>query len=350
MKFGVFDQNDFSGSIAAVQYEERFKLAKIYEDCGFHCYHLSEHHGTPLSATPSPSVFLAALSQRTKTLRFGPLVYLLPGYNPLRLTEEILMLDNLSNGRFEFGVGRGASPHEMEFLGVVKDQALPMYMEAFNIIMDGLKNRVVNHSGKYWSYDNVALPIEAVQKPHPPLWIALSSAESAVWPARYGANIVTSAPAAAAKAIFDRFKAERAELEDAKSGREPLMGVSRTIIVAETDEEAKALGRRVWPHHYANFIALWNRYGTRPTAINIPETFEDIAKTGFMVAGSPETVHRNLLEIVQTSGASYLIGNFAFGSMKFDEVKRSVELFSKEVAPKIKAAHETSRIAAAASA
>lgn len=97
MQFGVFDQNDWSGRPIVEQYEERLSLAALYEESGFYCYHMSEHHGTPLSTTPSPSVFLAALSQRTTRLRFGPLVFLLPGYNPLRLIEEIGMLDNLSH-------------------------------------------------------------------------------------------------------------------------------------------------------------------------------------------------------------------------------------------------------------
>ena len=111
MKFGVFDQNDRSGLPLAEQYEKRLLLAELSDRLGFHAFHMSEHHGTSLSMTPSPSVWMAALAQRTKRLRLCPLVYLLPTYHPARLYEEICILDHLSGGRFEFGVGRGASPH-----------------------------------------------------------------------------------------------------------------------------------------------------------------------------------------------------------------------------------------------
>ena len=134
MKFGVFDQNDRSGHPLQEQYSNRLRLAEHYDRLGFHCFHMSEHHGTTLSMTPSPSVWMAALSQRTRRIRLCPLVYLLPTYNPARLYEEICMLDHLSGGRFEFGVGRGASPHELDALGLESAAAARMYAEAFETL------------------------------------------------------------------------------------------------------------------------------------------------------------------------------------------------------------------------
>ena len=119
MQFGVFDQNDLGTLPLADQYENRLRLIEFYDRSGFRTYHMSEHHSTPLSMTPSPSVFLAAVAQRTQRIRLGPLVYVLPMHHPLRLAEEICMLDHLSRGRFEWGVGRGASPHELEDLGSI---------------------------------------------------------------------------------------------------------------------------------------------------------------------------------------------------------------------------------------
>ena len=99
MQFGVFDQNDLGTLPLADQYENRLRLIEFYDRSGFHTYHMSEHHSTPLSMTPSPSVFLAAVAQRTQRIRLGPLVYVLPMHHPLRLAEEICMLDHLSRGR-----------------------------------------------------------------------------------------------------------------------------------------------------------------------------------------------------------------------------------------------------------
>src|SRR5580658_11043780 len=107
MHFGVFDHLDRDGSLLAVYYENRLKLIEAYDRLGFYAYHLAEHHATPLGMAPSPNVFLAALAQRTRRLRFGPMVFVLPLYHPLRLLEEICMLDQLSGGRLELSFGRG---------------------------------------------------------------------------------------------------------------------------------------------------------------------------------------------------------------------------------------------------
>src|SRR6202030_468240 len=118
MRFGIFDHLDDSGLAPARRFEDRLSLIEAYDRYGFYAYHLAEHHGTPLGMAPSPSVFLAAIAQRTKRLRFGPLVYLLPLYHPIRLIEEICMLDQMSGGRLELGVGRGISPYELAYLNV----------------------------------------------------------------------------------------------------------------------------------------------------------------------------------------------------------------------------------------
>ena len=117
MKFGVFDHLDRGDLPLKDFYRERLRLIEAYEQAGFYAYHLAEHHSTPLGMAPSPSVFLAAVAERTRRLRFGPLVYALPLHHPLRLIEEICMLDQMSGGRLEIGFGRGASPVETALYG-----------------------------------------------------------------------------------------------------------------------------------------------------------------------------------------------------------------------------------------
>ena len=114
MEFGIFDHLDRTGASLADYYENRLKIVEAYDRAGFYAYHLAEHHATPLGMAPSPSVFLAAVAQRTRRLRFGPMVYAVPLYHPLRLIEEICMLDQMSGGRLELGFGRGASPIELD--------------------------------------------------------------------------------------------------------------------------------------------------------------------------------------------------------------------------------------------
>src|SRR5215468_3654152 len=138
MKFGVFDHMDQAGVPLEQQFAERLRLIEAYDRLGFHAYHLAEHHGTPLGLAPSPGLFMAAVAQRTKRLRFGPLVYLLPLYHPLRLIEEICMLDHMSGGRLEVGVGRGVSPIEVGFYGVDPAEGPLRFAEALKVIRQGL--------------------------------------------------------------------------------------------------------------------------------------------------------------------------------------------------------------------
>ena len=118
MEFGVFDHVDRSGAPLKEYYDARLELVERYDRAGFYSYHIAEHHSTPLGLSPSPSVFLAAVAQRTKRLRFGPMIYALPLYNPFRLLEEICMLDQMSGGRLDMGFGRGASPIELGMFGI----------------------------------------------------------------------------------------------------------------------------------------------------------------------------------------------------------------------------------------
>ena len=168
MKFGVFDHMDAAGVPLAQQIEERLRLVEAYDRGGFHAYHLAEHHCTPLGYAPSPGVFLSAVAQRTQRLRFGPMVYLLPLYHPLRLIEEICFLDHMSGGRFELGIGRGVSPIEVGFYGIDAADGRARYVETLEVIRQGLASDVLTFQGKYFAFHNVPMVTRPVQRPHPP--------------------------------------------------------------------------------------------------------------------------------------------------------------------------------------
>src|ERR1051325_8780981 len=148
MEFGVFDHLDRSPLPLADYYEERLAVVELVDRAGFHAYHLAEHHATPLGMAPSPSVFLAAVAQRTKRLRFGPLVYTVNLYHPLRLSDEICMLDQMSGGRLELGVGRGISPYEVGYYGVDPATGPERFAEAWEVILKGLTHQRLDHAGQ----------------------------------------------------------------------------------------------------------------------------------------------------------------------------------------------------------
>src|SRR6476660_10581514 len=152
LAFGVFDHLDSSGAPLRDFYEDRLKLTELYDRLGFYCYQVAEHHATPLGMAPSPSVFLSAVAQRTKRLNFGPLVYTLPLYHPIRLIEEICMLDQMSGGRFQFGVGKGIWPIEVAYYGNDHAKAEAMYVEGLELIMRGLTHKTLDFHGACFSF------------------------------------------------------------------------------------------------------------------------------------------------------------------------------------------------------
>src|SRR4029078_4281097 len=157
MEFGIFDHVDRSPLPLADYYEERLAILELFDRAGFHSYHVAEHHATPLGMAPSPSVFLASVAQRTRRLRFGAMIYALPLYHPLRMIEEICMLDQMSGGRLDVGFGRGASPIELEMFGNNPAEAPDIYDESLAIIVQGLRERAVSFKGRHFNFDNVPM-------------------------------------------------------------------------------------------------------------------------------------------------------------------------------------------------
>jgi alkanesulfonate monooxygenase SsuD/methylene tetrahydromethanopterin reductase-like flavin-dependent oxidoreductase (luciferase family) len=331
MKFGVFDHMDDAGIPHGELFAGRLRLAETYDRAGFHGYHLAEHHGTPIGCAASPGIFLAALAQRTEKLRFGPLVYLLPFYHPLRLIEEICMLDQLSGGRLELGIGRGVSPFETNNYALDFSQTGAMYHEAFQVLLKGLAADELTFDGKFYRFDKVPMVLKPVQRPHPPLWYGVSIPDNADWPAANDVNVVSLAPPAAVRPIFERYQATRRKLG---KGDTTLRGVGRHVVVADTDEKALAIARRAYPRWRSNFFWLFRRHGSAPRVGDLyPESLDQLAALRTAVAGSPQTVRDFIAAEIEETSPNYFVPWLAFGDMTVEEALHSVELFAREVMP-----------------
>src|SRR6185437_12303405 len=207
LEFGIFDHVDRHDQPLDAFYEDRFKLIEAYDRAGIYGYHCAEHHSTPLGMAPSPSVYLAAIAARTKRLRFGPLVFTLALYHPLRLAEEICMLDHMSRGRLDVGVGKGISPIEVGYYGVDFKNADKMFAESLNCIMQALTEKKVDFEGTFFRYKDVPFEVECFQKPHPPLWYGVVNPDSAERAGRAGMNFISNSTAAIVKIKVARYTA-----------------------------------------------------------------------------------------------------------------------------------------------
>ncbi len=334
MEFGIFDHVDSSGVSLQDHYDNRLTIVEAYDRGGFSTYHVAEHHATPLGLAASPGVYLAAVAQRTKKLRFGPLVYTLPLYHPLRLTEEICMLDQMSGGRLDVGIGRGISPLETKGFGIDPTERVDRYVETLQVMMQGLTQISVNFQGKYFNFKDVPMELSPFQKPHPPIWIGAATADSAARAARNRHNFVSLSTAAETRVLTDRYRAAWKEAH----GEEPLpkLGLGRFIVVAKTDEVALALGRRAYRRWHDSFHHLWRKHGMVPTSGERAREFDEIMHGGRGVAGTPKTVIDALTAQLPEAGVNYSVGQFVFGDMTLDEALTSIGLFVREVMPAVR--------------
>lgn len=333
--FGVFDHLDRGPGELAEIYEGRLRLLEAYDRAGFFAYHVAEHHATPLGMAPSPAVFLAAAAQRTRRLRLGTLVFALPLHHPLRLIEEICMLDHLSGGRLEMGFGRGSSPIELEYYGQDPQRAAEVYWETVDVVLRGLRERELTARTSGHAIDNVPMELAPLQRPHPPLWYGVHSLESAERAARCGFNIARNEPADASGAYISRWRAIRHEIDP--EGRRPLKaGVTQFVVVAETDEAALAAARRAYLVWHQSFHALFRRHGRVAKISGGEATFDELAARGKGVAGTPDKVTAFLRQRLAATRADYCIVRLAFGDLTTTESLRSVDLLASEVMPALR--------------
>src|SRR6516162_3524996 len=238
MKFGIFDYIDDRGEPPRKTFEDRIALLQAAEAAGFYGYHLTEHHATPLSLAPSPSVFLAAAARETRRIRLGTLLYLLPLYHPLRLLEELCMLDHLSGGRLDIGVGRGVSPMEFEAYGVDFNRSGEDFEHVFNILCQGFTRDRINYHGGRFDFTDVPVVMKPLQRPHPPLWYGLRGGQGPAFAARHGMHGVTLGPDEKVAGMLATFRNEWAAAAEerkrcASPVASPFCGIMRAMFIAD---------------------------------------------------------------------------------------------------------------------
>src|SRR6266511_4387898 len=241
LQFGVFDHIEpVPGLDLEHIYAQRLMQIERLDRSGFYAYHLAEHHTPAIhSLAPSQNVFLAAVAQRTTRMRFGPCVYVLPLHHPLRLIEEISMLDNLSDGRLEIGVGRGGVM-EAYFWGQEADSETnyARYLETLAIIKEGLRHDVLTYAGRFHSFDQLPMYMRPLQRPYPPLWYMRNPVTAAM----EGMHTIIVGSIDGLAIAVPRYRAAWEEHQGVGTqtvqGDEPMIGLVVHLVVADTDEDA----------------------------------------------------------------------------------------------------------------
>jgi len=345
MKVGLFDHVEHGDRPLSTLFDERLRFVEAADAAGFYCLHIAEHHATPLNLVPVPGVYLGAVARATKRMRLGPLVYLLPLYSPLRLIEEICMLDHLSYGRLDVGVGRGVSTYELKYHKVEHDDSRDIFMDAYACISAGLTTDSLTYKGKHYVYENVPIALRPLQQPHPPFWYASSNEIGSTWGGEHGLHYVTLGPTPFAKANIAAFKTAFAKRRSAAQPKAEfpggiVIGVQRHIFVADTDAEAHRFAKPAMDRHLLHINWLREKHGVGGASslvsrLNTPRgaNYEACLEDGSVIAGSPQTVRAEIERQVAELGVNYLLTYLFLGTMSLYDALRSLDLFTNEVMP-----------------
>jgi alkanesulfonate monooxygenase SsuD/methylene tetrahydromethanopterin reductase-like flavin-dependent oxidoreductase (luciferase family) len=246
MKVGVlqfFGWLDRSIELESV-YRRSLERIEIMDRTGYDCVWLAEHHFTTFSVCPSVHLMGMAAAARTKRLRIGTAVSLAAFYHPLRLAEEVALLDILSGGRVNWGAGRGFDRTEFDNFGVPPNESVSRFRETVEVVLAAWTEDRLTFSGKHFRYDDVDVLPKPLQKPYPPTWMAASSEPSVEWAAERGFSILMD-PHSPHRDIARKQRLYEEHLVAAGhrfEGRE--LPVARLLAVARTREAARAVAER----------------------------------------------------------------------------------------------------------
>lgn len=246
MKFGVlqfFSWPERRVPITTV-YERALERVDIMDKAGYDAVWLAEHHFTPFSVCPSVHLMAAHIAARTSRLRIGTGISLVPFYNPLRLAEEVAMLDVLSEGRVNWGAGRGYQQKEFDAFGVPGKESYAIFREYLQVVLQAWTQERLTFEGKYVSYNEVEVLPKPLQKPHPPVWLAASSPESITWAGNQGFSILLD-PVSPHPQIGKKYELYAECLEangHSIEGRD--IPMARLMAISDSEERAKEVAMR----------------------------------------------------------------------------------------------------------
>ncbi len=361
MKFGLFYEicvpKPWTPGKEATIIRQVVEQVQYAEQHGFDYVWLTEHHFlAEFSHCSAPEVLLGALAQATKTIRLGHGVVLTPPrYNhPARVAERIGMLDILSNGRVELGTGRSVTPAELDGFDIDPNESREMWEEGTRLLARLLTGEDVSHEGKYVRLPPRTVLPRCVQKPHPPMWLAGTSPESAVRAGRAGLGVLFFAAGVAPEFLDDKVKVYRTEIQSA----EPIAGFVNnqlagftTGLCGEDDAETKRTGGQAafWYNRKGMQVSRWPKDAQPPRTYEYTkgmwEAEEALAKggpqsmmdSGSIMVGDPESCSKIVQRYVDV-GVDQLIVHMQAGGIPNERVKESIRVFGKHVIPRFKKA------------
>jgi alkanesulfonate monooxygenase SsuD/methylene tetrahydromethanopterin reductase-like flavin-dependent oxidoreductase (luciferase family) len=326
MKVGVlqfFGWRDRSVAVEDV-YKRSLERIRVMDQTGYDAVWLAEHHFSGYSVCPSVHLMAMHIASMTENLRIGTAVTLAAFYHPLRIAEEVALLDVLSGGRINWGAGRGFDSRELSIFDVPVEESTARFREAVEIVHASWSDERLTYKGQFHSFENVDVLPKPVQKPHPPIWVAASSLGAVEWAASKGYSILMD-PHSANSRIAEKLAHYNDHL--ATAGHSEVkrdIPIARLVALAETDSKAEAVARRgaEWTSKYIPKQALAHFRGDGKVVEPVDHYMDDV-----ILHGSPERVIDEIQRLKETIPLEYLL----LSSLS----ERTFEIFTEKVLPHI---------------
>jgi alkanesulfonate monooxygenase SsuD/methylene tetrahydromethanopterin reductase-like flavin-dependent oxidoreductase (luciferase family) len=353
--------NFFDPIKGAANYAEHLDEMTYCEELGLDGVVFNEHHYSSYGTMPSPNLIAAALSQRTKRIKIGVLGNILPlRDHPVRVAEEYAMIDCLSNGRLIAGFVRGI-PAEYVWYGVNPEESRGRFQEAYDLIMTAWTNSVWSFEGEFYKLQDCAIWPRPLQQPHPPIWIAARSAESIEWCVKR--HLTCAQVYQTTGQIEDTFNYYRTKAkEDGWEAQPDDFILCRHIYIDESDKKAQEIVEPAMRYFFSVYNRGFNdainqtaadqqkllakltsersfnyfREGNRSRIDFSTLGWDELIKSGYMIAGNPDSVARQIQDQMKQIGADHFMGMFHIGNLAHEKVISSLNLFKKEIMPRLK--------------
>ena len=305
MKFAVLQFFSWPGRRGDLKrvYDRAFERVLMMDQNGFDAVWVAEHHFSTYSVCPSVHIMGTHLAAKTKNLRIGTGVSLAAFYDPLRLAEEVALLDVLSDGRVNWGAGRGFDATEFKAFGVPKEESYPRFRENVDIVLKAWTSDRLTYDGQYHHYEDVEVLPKPLQSPHPPVWMAASSPEAIRWAAGKGFSIMMDPHSSTADIASKReLYHETLEANGHEVGGRDIP-VARLLAIAPTDEQAKRVAEAGAQWTTASYVKGPMQLDQSGKARDPVQRYvEDV-----IVWGSPENVADKITKLNEEAYVDYLL-------------------------------------------
>jgi len=320
-------------------YARGIELAQAAETLGFTNAWLAEHHFSTYGYLSRPVQLATYIAAKTTRLRVGTAVIVVPLHHPLVVAEEIAMLDLLSNGRLDVGLGRGYQHYEFERFGLELDEGRKRWDESIDIIVKSFEGKPFSYNGKLFTVPETSLFPQPVQKPHPPVWIVAQSPYALEAAVRRGFNVLTGGFGVSIDQLAEYGRLFSKVVAEVKPKQTPRISVQRAVYVADSLADAREAAEHArWNMRVT--LSLRNHYERVENGHAIPvpgqsEPDTDDFLERMLVIGTPDTCIRQIKRLRERVGITHFNCNFWFGDLEHARVLRSMERFSKEVMPAV---------------